>query len=227
MCVLAHVFEAHGIATVTLASVRPVAEAMHPPRALYCEFPLGRPLGKVGDPAFQTSVLDAAFGLLDAPSGPVLADFPEVIELGTEPLACSLPPRFDPDLPPAVDEVRGLRAAWERSRDSRGRTSVGRVLPGERIDEVAAAFAAVAAGTPWKEAGFPDNPVGCAHDLRDYYEEAALALADAPDAAVPGAIETWYYEVTEAGRTVLAARKAMQDQGAPFPLWFYLAPGTR
>ena len=93
MCVLAHVFEAHGIATVTLASVRPVAEAMHPPRALYCEFPLGRPLGKVGDPAFQTSVLDAAFALLDAPAGPVLADFPVVIELETEPLACSLPPQ--------------------------------------------------------------------------------------------------------------------------------------
>jgi len=227
VCVLAHVFEAHGIATVALASNRAVAETMHPPRALYCEFPLGRPLGRPGDTTFQTTVLEAAFALLESPTVPVLADFPVVIEAETAPLACALPPRFDPTLPPAVDEARALRAAWERSRDRRGRTSVGRVVPGERVDEIAGAFAAIASGTPWKEAGLPGNPIGCAHDLRDYYEEAALELADGPDAAAPGAVELWYYDVTEAGRTVLAARTVMQDTGAPFPLWFYLARGTR
>ena len=58
-------------------------------------------------------------------------------------------------------------------------------------------------------------------------EAARAPLADGPDAAAPGAVELWYYDVTEAGRTVLAARTVMQDTGAPFPLWFYLARGTR
>ena len=46
---------------------------------------------------------------------------------------------------------------------------------------------------------------------------------------VPGAraAEAWFFERTEGGKTVLAAREAMKDQGAPFPVWFYMAPGHR
>ncbi|MFZ1491711.1 MAG: selenoprotein B, partial [Ilumatobacteraceae bacterium] len=77
MSTLAHVFEAAGLATVVLASNRSVVERMRPPRALYCDFPLGRPLGKPGDATFQLDVLAEAFALLDAPSGPALADYPE------------------------------------------------------------------------------------------------------------------------------------------------------
>ena len=40
-------------------------------------FELGRPLGVLGDAAFQTRVLRAALQLLEALSGPVLADFPD------------------------------------------------------------------------------------------------------------------------------------------------------
>ncbi|MFN6122232.1 MAG: hypothetical protein ACK5CE_21690, partial [Actinomycetes bacterium] len=112
--VLAHVFEAAGIATVVLSSVREMAAKTAPPRALHCEFPLGRPLGVPGDPEFQHDVLTRAFALLDAPSGPVLADPPTGIEAVDPPLACTLPPRFDPSLPPAVDEARGLRKAYDR-----------------------------------------------------------------------------------------------------------------
>ena len=85
MCVLAHVLEAAGIATVVLASMRPVAEKMLVPRTLYCEFPLGRPLGIPGDAEFQHKVLWAAFDLLEAPSGPVLADYPEALEADETP----------------------------------------------------------------------------------------------------------------------------------------------
>ena len=77
---LAHVFEAAGIATVVLSSVREMAVKTAPPRALHCEFPLGRPLGRPGDPGFQHDVLARAFALLDAPIGPVLVDHPVVIE---------------------------------------------------------------------------------------------------------------------------------------------------
>ena len=54
---LAHVFAAAGIATVTLASTLSVVERTQPPRALWCDFPLGRPLGKPQDPEFQHDVL--------------------------------------------------------------------------------------------------------------------------------------------------------------------------
>ena len=226
MGALAHVLEEHGLATVALMSVRSVAERMHPPRALYCEFPLGRPLGKPNDAAFQHDVLRRAFALLDSPTGPVLETHPTVIELDTEPLACALPARFDPDLPAAVDEAQALRAAYARSvADRGGRTSVGRVVTADEIGAVLAAFDRIANGTEWTDAGLPADPVQCAHDVRTYYEEAALALDDA--ASEPGRAEAWFYDVTEAGHTVLAARAAMQQQGAPFALWFYVARGTR
>ena len=50
---------------------------MQPPRALWVSFPLGRPLGKPGDAAFQHRVIEAALNLLHQQSGPVLVDYPE------------------------------------------------------------------------------------------------------------------------------------------------------
>ena len=225
MCALAHVLEAHGLATVALVSVLPVAEKMRPPRALYCEFPLGRPLGRPNDPAYQHDVLQRAFALLDAPAGPVLATHPDVIELEVEALACPLPARFDPNVPEAVDEARALRAAYDRTHAATGRTSVGRLVDADGIPALVEAFVRIADGTDWADAALPGDPISAAHDLRSYYEEAALALVDVVPG--PGQAEAWFYDVTAAGRTVLAARRAMRDAGAPFPLWFYLCRGTR
>ncbi len=227
MSVLAHVFEAAGIATVVLSSVREMAVKVAPPRALHCEFPLGRPLGRPGDAAFQHDVLARAFALLDAPAGPVLVDHPEVIEADDEPAACALPARFDPSLPPAVDEARGLRKAYDRARARRGITSVGRVIGPDEVPDSLGLLDAVANGADWKAVGLPGgNTTALCHDIRTYYEEAALELTDGP---APGgrAIESWYFERTEAGRTVLAARAAMRDAGAKFPVWFYMTPGQR
>jgi len=106
---LAHVFEAEGIATVALGSIRKQIENSAPPRGLWCDFPLGRPLGKPGNPEFQHRVLQAGFALLNN-TEPVLAEFGESIsDCGDEMLACPLPPRHDPDVHPAIDEARGLR----------------------------------------------------------------------------------------------------------------------
>jgi len=225
--VLAHVFEAAGIATVVLSSVRAMTEKIRPPRALHCEFPLGRPLGKPADPAFHHDVLGRAFALLDAPAGPVLVDYPEVIEADETPLACALAPRYDPGVPPAIEEARGLRKAYERARARRGVTSVGRVTDADGVPEALGVLLAIIDGAPWKQAGLPGgNSIATCHDIRTYYEEAALELATE---TVPGAraAEAWFFERTEAGKTVLATRAAMKDQGAPFPVWFYMAPGHR
>ena len=100
MSTLAHVFEAAGLATVALGSVRKQIEEAAPPRGLWCNFPLGRPLGKPGDAAFQMRVLKHAFSLLDA-TEPVFEEFPErVSDENNEALSCPMPPRTNKALHP-------------------------------------------------------------------------------------------------------------------------------
>jgi len=222
--VLAHVFEAAGIATVVLSSVREMAVKVAPPRTLHCEFPLGRPLGMPGDPAFQHDVLSRALALLAEPAGPVLVDHPVVIEADGGQISCTLPARYDPTVPPAIDEARGLRRAFDRARARRGVTSVGRAIDADGVPGAIAVLIAIAEGADWKTAGIPGgNTVALCHDIRTYYEEAALELVDGP---LPGprALETWFFEQTEAGKIVLAARQAIRDSGAKMPIWFYMAP---
>ena len=148
MSTLAHVFEAAGIATIVLASMREVAEKMTPPRTLYCEFPLGRPLGKPGDAAFQRDVLLHALALVEA-TEPILETYPEVIESDETPMACALPPRYDPNLAPAVDEAQGLRSAYDRALASRGVTGVGRAIDADTIPKALEILHQWAEGTPW------------------------------------------------------------------------------
>lgn len=226
MSTLAHVFEAEGIATIALGSMRNQIANTAPPRGLWCDFPLGRPLGKPADPEFQHRVLAHAFGLLDA-TGPVFEEFPErIIDDGTEVMACSLPPRHDPNAHPAVDEARGLRPAYDRAVAQYGnRVGAGRTGDADAIIESLQAFIRVTEGTGWKEAGIPGVPARVAQDIRGYYETAALGLAD----HVPGAWAgtRWFFDQTEGGKLILAARAAMRDAGAKTPVWFYMTPGDR
>jgi hypothetical protein len=206
------VLESEGLATVQLSAIRDHSERIHPPRALYCEFPLGRPLGKPNDPAFQRRVLLAAFALLERPAVPVLEDFPEVV--AAEPdelLACALPPRLDEGEAPAVGEARGLRAAYERQLARAGRTSVGMVADADGIPDLVAAFVRVADGASADDAGFPSDPHRAAQDVRAYYEEAALALSDHVPSA--RAAESWIFRSTETGRILRTAQQRLVDAG--------------
>ena len=203
-----------------------VVERMSPPRALYCEFPLGRPLGKPSDAVFQREVIERGLELLQA-SEPVLATYPEVVESDETPLVCSIPPRYDPDVPPSVDEAQGLRAAYDRALAARGTTSVGRAIGAESVPAALEVLHQWATGASWKDVALPGkNTVAVSHDIRTYYEEAAMELVAG---STPGgrAAEAWFFEETEAGRTVMAARTALKDQEAPFPFWFYMAPAHR
>ena len=206
--------------------IRNVAERTRPPRALYAEFPLGLPLGKPGDAAFQHRVLDAAFALLEEPAGPVLADFPDAIRsAGTEPLQCSVPPRYDPNLHPAVDEAQGLRAAYDRAVARNGRTTVGSHASPDEIPDAIGKFARIAEGAPWDEVGLDGSAGRVGQDIRTYYEELACELSDGP--AGPWAAERWFYEQTETGKVLLEARRKMRDAGAPQLAWFLLSPASR
>ena len=224
MSTLAHVFEAEGLATIALGSMRKPIEATAPPRGLWCDFPLGRPLGKPGDAEFQHRVLAHAFKLLDA-TGPIFEAFPEAIaDNGVEVASCPLPPRHDPDAHPAIDEARGLRPAYDRAVATFGnRVGAGRTVDADHIPEAIEAFVRIVDGTPWKEAGIPGIPARVSQDIRGYYETASLALSDHAPSAWSGA--RWFLEHTETGTVILAARAAMRDAGASQTMWFYMAPG--
>jgi hypothetical protein len=198
-----------------------VAERMPVPRALYCDFPLGRPLGRPGDPAFQRGVLVAAFALLDAPE-PTIVTYPETILDEVEaPLACPMPPRLDLSLPRAVDEARGLRRAFDRAAAGGLRTAVDV----DAVEPTLRGFQRVVDGTPWEDCEIPDNPLVAALNLRSYYEQAAAGLSDHVPAA--RAAESWFARETEAGKLVHQAQQAMKEAGAPFPFWFYLLPASQ
>lgn len=227
MCTLAHVFEAAGLATVTITAIRGVAERMRPPRVLHCEFPLGRPLGKPNDAEFQHDVLRRAFSLLERGSGPVLEDHPEEIIGSEEPLSCTVPPSFDAEAAPAVEEARGLRQAYDRALAKRGISDVGAAINADGVPDALDVLQRIVEGTPWKSAGIPGgHTTALANDIRAYYEEAALELSEAPD---PGGrqAEAWFFERTEAGKLILTVRKALAAQGAPQPVWFFMAPMHR
>jgi hypothetical protein len=168
-------------------------------------------------------VLDAAFALLDRPAGPVLEDFPEVIEDDADtPLACPVPPRYDPSVPAAVDEARALRPGWDRARAQFGPTQVGRVVDADGIPDAVAGFVRISEGTPWTQAGLPGDPAVVAMDIRSYYEEAALALAEHVPAA--RATESWLFRSTETGGVLKAALAAMGSSDPPYERLFYIVP---
>jgi hypothetical protein len=224
---LARALEASGIATVSLLSNRQQAETVGPPRGLYCEFPLGRPLGRPLDPAFQRRVLDAAFDLLPRRDAPLIVDFGEVIEdEADEPLSCPIPPRLDPAEPAPVSEARGLRAAYERGVERIGMTQVGRVVDADGVPEAIRTFVRVVEGTPWNEVDYPGGePATVLMDIRAYYEEAALGLSDHVPAA--RASESWYYRKTRTGELMRRYLDVVKDADPPFPGAFYVVPASQ
>jgi len=223
---LAHIFEEAGLATITLGSIRQQIENTAPPRGLWCDFPLGRPLGVPGDARFQHRVLSHALSLLDARE-PVFDVYPEVVDqTESTSLSCPLPPRSNTDLHPALDEVRGLRPAYDRAVEKYGdRAGAGRVVSADEIEEAVGAFIRIAEGTEWKAAGVPGIPARVAQDIRGYYEVAALGLSDHIPEAWAGA--NWFLDKTESGRIMLEARTVMQKSGVKQPLWFFLTPMDR
>lgn len=223
MSTLAHIFEAEGLATVTLGSIKKQIEGVAPPRGLYCEFPLGRPLGKPLDPEFQHRVLAHALGLLAA-GEPVFETFAQAIEDDGAAVACPLPPRTNSKLHPAIDELRGLRAAYDRAVARYGNhAGPGRAFAAEDIEGAVESLIRVIEGTPWKQAGIPGIPSRVAQDIRGYYELAALGLSDHVPAAWTGA--RWFAYHTEAGKVVMSARAAIRESGEKRPIWFFMAPG--
>lgn len=219
MSALAHYLEAEGVPAVAISLIRLHTEKVRPPRALWVPFELGRPLGAPNDPTFQTRVIAAALGLLDAASGPVvLEDFPE-----DDPTAVDVPnwqPPFDliadmPDLGDAAaldralrQEVSAIAPFHERFVASNGRTTIG--PSGLRIDECAARLTASFSGAPPATNDTGVSPVQALRwavdDLKAYYLEAMAA-----DGAVPSSrqMQAWFWDRTLAARVIVALRRQL------------------
>ena len=216
MGVLARILEESGIATVGLSLVRRQAGNIKAPRFLHCEFPLGRPLGKPGDPDYQTDVIRRAFSLLDRTDVQVIEDHPGVIDDDAEHAAiCTLPPRHNPDVHPAVDEAQALRPAYMRQVEAAdGRTAVGRLTGPDAIGDLVDKFVTLADTGSVEAAGFNADTVRAAgQDVRAYYEEAGLALSDLVPAARQ--LESWFYQQTQTGAIMRGAAGALEASGEP------------
>ena len=211
------------MATVAIGSIRGQIYGTAPPRGLFCDFPLGRPLGVPGDAMFQRRVIERAFGMLER-TEPGVEDYEVVIEDGdSQPLACPLPARMDPDAHPAIDEAKGLRPAYERAIAKYGnRAGAVRLLDADAIPAAIESFIRVAEGHPWKQAGIPGIPARVSQDIRGYYEMAAMEIADHTPAAWAG--YRWFRDQTKTGEVIRKARDAMRESGAKEPLWRFLMP---
>jgi D-proline reductase (dithiol) PrdB len=130
VCGIAYYLESEGIQTAGIALFREIAETMKPPRILWVSFPLGRPLGKPSDAAFQTEVIKHALGLLDAEQGPVLEDYPiDLPDIDRPPPACPVSfqrKRDDESWHGRLSQEVGSLTPWyELGLKRRGRTTVG------------------------------------------------------------------------------------------------------
>lgn len=207
MGALAQYIESEGVATTQISLIREHTAAIDPPRALWVSFMLGRPFGVPNDAAFQERVLIAALRLLEAPSGPVLADYPEDAPRADESSGQVCPVSFAQDAQGGdlasafLSEVEALQPWHDLARERRGRSTVG--LSGLSLAEAARMLVDCANGTvPRVDGMSPGETLKLAcEDIRAYYYEAAAARPGTPDAA---AIQSWFWHATAAGRVFLA-----------------------
>jgi D-proline reductase (dithiol) PrdB len=176
---IAYYLEESGIATTGISLVRENTESMKPPRFLWTTFPLGRPLGKPGDPAFQRRVVLAALALFDRSEGPVLEDYPEDAPAAAIEDHPACPVTFArPSLDASTwaarlhNESMLLRPWYDASRRRRGRTTVG--ISGLPIDAITRQIAAML------DEPLPNRPdlkalKYAVEDLKAYYQEALTA----------------------------------------------------
>lgn len=199
--------------TTGISLIRENTASMQPPRALWVSFPLGRPLGKPGDPAFQHRVISAALDLLNRNDGPVLEDYQEdapQIEIEHAP-AC--PVTFAKKTSDIEGWTEALRAEVEAlkpwhdlgRRRKKGRTLVG--LSSLSVMDNALKFADLLENNElpvtelkWFKAALEDTKV--------FYLEAITAQ---PGAYEHTYIEQIFWSETLMGKAMLALHEHFSD----------------
>jgi hypothetical protein len=213
--------------TTQISLVREHTAKIKPPRALWVPFELGRPLGIPGHAPFQTGVLRAALQLLEAPSGPVLVDFPDdAPSVGEDaaPLACPVSFALPPQTLSVTDllretlqrEIAQLRTWYDLAVSTRGRTTVG--VSGLTPEQMGAFIGTFLDGhTPPNPR--MDIPLAAlfryaVEDLKAYYCEAITAQPGQP-AANSQTLADWFWRETAAGHVLFAVQEVCQHSGVP------------
>ena len=175
---------------------------------------MGRPLGVPNDAAFQRRVLLAALNLLEAPAGPVLADYaedaPQVAEEETAGFACPVSfakPALETGLAGAVQQEIAALTPWhELTRRNRGRSVA--TLSGLNAGG-AAKFLTDFIAEPRTPVYRDDISLELAlrlavQDIRAYYLESVAAQ---PGARAALDARNWFYRETAAGQMLFKLRE--------------------
>ena len=212
MSALSYFLEREGLLTTGISLVRENTESMQPPRALWVPFPLGRPLGKPGDAAFQLDVILAALDLLNRSQGPVLEDYPhDAPPVAAESMA-ACPVSFarhtsdDSSWKTRLSrEISQLRPWYELScRRRGGRTLVGlsHQSPEQNVQILAEHLdgGALPTDTTWLKRAI--------EDIKAYYTEAMTAQPGDYDS---GALQAQFWRETSFGAAILAFYHQFQN----------------
>lgn len=199
-CAIAYYLESEGIMSTGIALVRENAAALQPPRLLWVTFPLGYPLGKPNDAAFQRRVIEASLDLLNRPSGPVLEDYPEDLPSSNLESVDFCPVNFaQPSREPGTwreqlaNERLLLQPWYDMNKRRRGRTTVG--LSGQAIEDILDMVGA------WLDDR--DQPLPELQALKDGVEDAKAwyseAISAQPGDYAPGQVQKHLYAKTVLG----------------------------
>jgi hypothetical protein len=220
--VLAHFLEEEGVPTASISLIRPHTEIIKPPRALWVPFELGRPLGPPDNTAFQKRVLAALLGLLEAPAGPVLEDFPDdepESSAGPAVLACPVLFTQSPDEIAGTDELEtafrremtALRPWYDLAVAKRKRTTVG--LSGIGIEALGDFIYAFARGrepeNPRQDLALAYTVKFAVEDLKAYYIEGITAQPG-QEKASGQMLQDWFWDETRAGEVLLAVKQVCE-----------------
>ena len=172
-----------------------------------------------GDAVWQTRVLRAVLELLDASSGPVLADFPDDAPVAPdEPTALACPVNFPAPITDLndmerlgktlQDEVRELRSWYDLAVTKSGRTTVGASgLGPEAIGTFVGAFL----GKDMPPSPQDDVPALAmlklaVEDLKAYYFEA-VAAQPGQRTATGTTLTNWFWRETAAGKVLFTLQE--------------------
>ena len=209
---LAHFFESFGLSTVLVGFVKEHIQEIKPPRALWLDFPMGRPLGKPNNPEYQKRIIRTAFELFNEKFGPVLKDFTDIIPVKNGRMGYALPVELVIDqneigsIDSLVEEVKAemesLNSYYSKAVAFRGRTTVGasEVLISDYVNYISSFVKGEIPQSPRKGIGPVPLLKLVVEDLQAYYTETITFRDKIDDFEKIG---TWFWEETKAGRLIL------------------------
>lgn len=211
--------------TTGIALVRENAEAMQPPRMLWVSFPLGRPLGKPGDAAFQKRVMLSALDLLQRKQGPVLEDYPEDVPAIAGEIASACPVNFSKQGSEGstwqmklAEEFRELSPWYDLSIRRRHRTTVG--VSKTSVDAILKTLGELADDS---EQTLPELSwlKLAIEDAKAFYQES---LTVQPGQYTIASIERWLWDESALGAAMRLLNDRFSKDEALRPFTLILAP---